>query len=155
MHTRPTWHGYFLGIAREVSRRSTCIRAQYGAVVVDPSHAIISTGYNGAPVGITSCYERQQCVRNELGIPSGMNYELCKSVHAETNAIVRARTTVRGCDLYIGSCNPSEENNEPCDMCQRMMINAGIRYTIFIRNNDLVIADPHQLYQIHNYGGNL
>ena len=139
-HYRPDWHNYFLGIAAEVSSRSTCLRAQYGAVIVDQSHTIISTGYNGAPTGMISCYEKLLCIRDELNIPSGMNYELCKSVHSEANAIIRSRSSVRGCQLYISSFN-RELDFEPCDMCKRMMVNAGIEECIYMRENELVVAD--------------
>jgi dCMP deaminase len=138
--TRPSWRDYFLSIAAEVSRRSTCLRAQYGAVIVDSEHTIISTGYNGAPSGVISCYEKELCIREEMKIPHGMNYELCKSVHSEANAIIRSRSSVRDCKLYISSFN-RELDFEPCEICKRMMVNAGIEECIYMRENELVVAD--------------
>lgn len=141
--SRPSWDEYFLNIADVVATRSTCLRAQYGAVIVDKENTIISTGYNGAPSNITSCYDRKICFRIEANIPTGTRYETCQSVHAEANAIIRSRTSVRGCRLYIGTL---ESNNcVPCDMCKRLMINAGISACIFYFNKEIVSVNPSDL----------
>ena len=130
---RPDWDRYFLNIADVVATRSTCLRSKFGAVIVTPDHDIISTGYNGAPSGRQSCFDRNLCYRVENNIPHRKEYESCYSVHAEMNAIIRCRTSVRGCRLYIGNDNVDENGellykggDEPCFMCKRAMINAGI-----------------------------
>lgn len=146
--SRPTWDDYFLNIADVVASRSTCLRAQYGAVIVDRHHTIISTGYNGAPMGTRSCYDKEQCYRAENNIPSGTMYETCQSVHAEANAIIRARTDVRNCRLYIASSTDS--NCIPCEMCKRLMIYAGIGLVIFKHRDQLVMAWPKDLALIRS-----
>ena len=143
MRTRPTWEQYFLSIAELIASRSTCLRHQYGAVVVDSEHTIVSTGYNGAPSGIQSCYDKGFCYREQNNIPTGTRYETCYSIHAEMNAIIRARSSVRDCTLYIGSLD--NENNIPCDMCRRVMANAGIRMCIFRHEGGVVAAEPINL----------
>ena len=140
---RPTWDDYFLNIANVVATRSTCLRAQYGAVIVDSQHTIVNTGYNGVPSGIISCYERNLCFRVENGIPHGERYETCQSVHAEANAIIRSMHSVRGCTLYIGTIN--SDNCIPCEMCKRLMINAGITLCVFRLNGNIVSAWPKDL----------
>lgn len=142
---RPSWEVYFINIANLVSTRSTCLRRQYGAVIVDPNHTIVSTGYNGAPSNTRSCLDSSVCVRDSLGIPSGMNYELCKSVHAEMNAIIRSRSSVIGCDLYIGSTN-IKDDREPCDMCKRIMVNAGIKRCIYVAGDTIISAIVKDAY---------
>jgi dCMP deaminase len=80
---------YYLGIAREVCRRGTCLRRQYGAVIVNDDQ-IVSTGYAGAPRGVANCVDLGRCLRQELAVPPGQRYELCRSVHAEMNAVIHA-----------------------------------------------------------------
>jgi len=121
---------YYLDIADTVSRRSTCLRRQYGAIIVS-NDEILSTGYNGAPRGRKNCHDLGRCYREELQIPSGERYELCRSVHAEANAIISAaRRDVLGATLYLsGRMPPSGEpapDTCPCEMCKRLIINAGI-----------------------------
>lgn len=146
MIDRPTWDEYFISIAEKVATRSTCLRAQYGAVIVDPARAIISTGYNGAPSGVESCYEHKVCFREQNSIPAGTRYETCQSVHAEANAIARASHSVHGCNLYIGSV--ASDNCIPCEMCKRLMINAGINLCIFKMEGKIVAAWPKDLATI-------
>ena len=125
---------YYLDIADTVSRRSTCIRRQYGAIIVR-NDEIISTGYNGAPRGRKNCGDLGRCTREELEIPSGERYELCRSVHAEANAIISApRDKMLGATLYM-ACRHGETNallsgTSSCAMCRRLIINAGIVQTI-------------------------
>jgi dCMP deaminase len=127
MTTRPAWQDYFLQIALDVSTRSTCLRVQYGAVIVLDKR-IIATGYNGAPSGTYSCYDRGFCIRDERGITHGKNYEICYSVHSEVNAIIRADRPSRGSTIYIsGSRNSTPVDCAPCFMCKRIMVNAGIK----------------------------
>lgn len=121
---------YYLDIAETVSRRSTCIRRQYGAIIVR-NDEIISTGYNGAPRGRKNCIDLDCCTREELQIPSGERYELCRSVHAEANAIISAaRKDIIGGTLYLAGREYGTEelleDTNACAMCRRLIINAGI-----------------------------
>jgi len=125
---------YYLDIADTVSRRSTCLRRQYGAIIVSKDE-ILSTGYNGAPRGRKNCHDLGRCYREELQIPSGERYELCRSVHAEANAIISAaRRDVLGATLYLSGRMPpggeSVADTCPCEMCKRLIINAGITEVI-------------------------
>lgn len=118
---------YYLDIASAVSKRSTCLRRQYGAVIVK-NDEIISTGYNGAPRGEKNCCDTGKCWREENNVPHGEKYESCKSVHAEMNAIISAsRRDMIGSTLYlVGFCDDKKIKAEPCDICRRLMENAGI-----------------------------
>ena len=122
---------YYLGIAREVGRRSTCWRRVIGAIIVRDDQ-IISTGYVGAPRKTKDSFEHGICLRDQLHIPHGQRYELCRSVHAEQNAIInaaRAGVSLLGGDMYIfGAAFGSEEriNALPCFICKKMIINAGL-----------------------------
>ena len=119
---------YYLSIADAVSRRSTCIRRQYGAVIVKDDE-IISTGYNGAPRGRRNCIDCGECERERLKVPHGERYELCRSVHAEANAIISApRREMIGATMYLSGRETGEalEHAECCEMCKRFIINAGI-----------------------------
>jgi dCMP deaminase len=134
---RPGVHSYYLEIARSVSRRATCIRRRYGAVIVNDSH-IVATGYCGAPRGCINCCDIGTCLRQENGVPSGERYELCRSVHAEVNAIIHAgRERCLGATLYlVGEDAKSGElvDAEPCAMCRRVMLNAGIAQVVSLGN---------------------
>ena len=122
---------YYLGIAREVARRSTCFRRSIGALIVRDDQ-IISTGYAGAPRKTRDSLEHGFCLRDRLGIPHGQRYELCRSVHAEQNAIInaaRAGVSLLGGDMYIhGSISASGAVIDafPCFICKKMIINAGL-----------------------------
>ena len=128
---------YYLDIAESVLERSTCIRRHFGAIIVS-NDRIISTGYVGAPRGRAYCVDLGYCAREKLNIPKGQRYELCRSVHAEANAIIAAsRQDMLGATLYL-ACHDAKTgeldgNVEPCSMCKRMIINAGIT-TVIIRN---------------------
>ena len=128
---------YYLDIAQTVLERSTCRRRHYGAIIVR-NDEIIATGYKGAPRGRINCDELGYCVREQLAIPSGERYELCRSVHAEANAIISAsRRECIGATLYL--CGRDATTGEllrdttSCSMCRRNIINAGIAQVI-IRN---------------------
>lgn len=125
--TRPKKDLYYLSIAKMVSMRSTCLRRQYGAVIVK-NDEIIATGYNGAPRGMNNCSDLGYCKRAVLGVPHGSQYELCKSVHAEMNAIISAaRKDMIGSTMYLyGEEDGEPITAEPCDICNRLIINAGI-----------------------------
>ncbi|WP_066712237.1 deoxycytidylate deaminase [Clostridium sp. Marseille-P299] len=125
---------YYLDIAETVSKRSTCLRRIYGSVIVN-NDEIIATGYVGAPRGRKNCTDLQYCVRTKLEIPRGERYELCRSVHAEANAIISApREKMLGSTLYLVGLEVSNsnyiENANSCSMCKRMIINAGIKEVI-------------------------
>ncbi len=129
---------YYLDIAETVLERGTCLRRNYGAIIVK-NDQIISTGYVGAPRGRQNCIDMGMCVRESLKVPRGERYELCRSVHAEQNAIIHAsREDMIGSVLYLVGKNVKTgnyvENASACSMCKRMIINAGIEKVI-IRNN--------------------
>ena len=124
---RLTKDEYYLKIADAVKERSTCMRRKYGAVIVKDDE-IIATGYNGSPRGEPNCDEFGHCWREEHEIPHGEKYESCRSVHAEMNAIISAsRQDMIGATLYLASDTP---NAEPCDICRRLIKNAGIAKVI-------------------------
>jgi dCMP deaminase len=125
---------YYLDIAETVCQRSTCLRRKYGAIIVH-NDEIISTGYNGAPRGRHNCVDMGVCLRDKLGIPSGERYELCRSVHAEANAIISAaRRDCIGATLYLAGRDAKTGEYFPdttsCLMCRRLIINAGIKRVI-------------------------
>ena len=116
---RPSWETYFMNITNLVSQRSTCLRRAVGAVLVKDKR-ILSTGYNGAPANLKHCLE-VGCMREQMGIESGKMHELCRGIHAEQNAIIQAAyhgVSVKGAVIYC--------TNQPCSICARMIINAGI-----------------------------
>ena len=128
---------YYLDIAETVLERGTCLRRNYGAIIVK-NDQIISTGYVGAPRGRQNCIDMGVCVRENLKVPRGERYELCRSVHAEQNAIIHAsRDDMLGSILYLVGKDVKTgnyvENASACSMCKRMIINAGIEKVI-IRN---------------------
>lgn len=124
---RPAKDEYYLGIAQAVSRRSTCLRRQYGAVIV-AGDEIISTGYNGAPRGDENCCDTSECWREAHKIPHGERYEECVAVHAEANAIISAaRKDMLGSTLYLyGEENGLKIPAVPCKICEKLIRNAGI-----------------------------
>ena len=116
---RISWDEYFMQIARLVAQRSTCLRRQVGAVIVK-NKRMLATGYNGAPSGMEHCLETG-CLREKLKIPSGQRHELCRGLHAEQNAIIQASLygiSVKDSVIYV--------TNQPCVICAKMLINAGI-----------------------------
>ncbi len=131
---------YYLDLAETVSLRSTCLRKKWGAVIVK-NDEVISTGYNGAPRGRENCIDLGKCIREEMNIPRGERYELCRSVHAEANAIISAsRNEMIESDLYLVGkdikSNDYVENANNCSMCKRMIINSGIKRVIVRDNKD-------------------
>ena len=146
MSNRISKHDYYLNLAFDTAKRSTCLRRCYGAVIVN-NDEIISTGYNGAPRGEVNCSDCGACLRQEFGIKSGEHYELCRSVHAEANAIISAsRKDMIGATLYLSGYEydkPDVEQNVsyPCKMCQRLIRNAGIRTIVYRKNGEIQIAD--------------
>ena len=121
---------YYLDIAGTVLERSTCMRRRYGAIIVQ-NDEIVSSGYNGAPRGRRNCGDLGWCTREAMNIPSGQRYELCRSVHAEANAIISApRREVLGATLYMVCKDPETgeliSGSTSCSMCRRLIINAGL-----------------------------
>jgi dCMP deaminase len=128
---------YYLDIAQVVSERSTCLRKKYGAIIVK-NDVIVSTGYNGAPRGRKNCSDLGYCMRENLGIPRGERYEMCRSIHSEANAIIAAsREQMLRATLYLCCTEPKTGEivggTNSCMMCKRMIINAGIDRVV-IRN---------------------
>lgn len=128
---------YYLDIAETVIERGTCIRRNFGAIIVK-NDEIISTGYVGAPRGRKNCCDLKYCTREKLNVPRGERYELCRSVHAEQNAIISAeRNKMIGATLFLVGKNYDDNeyvaNANPCALCKRMIINAGIK-DIYIRD---------------------
>ncbi len=133
--TRPSWNEYFLETADLVASRSTCLRRQVGAVLVKDKR-IIATGYNGAPRKLRHCADIG-CLRTEKDIPSGERYELCRGVHAEQNAIINAAYYGISTQDSVMYCT-----NQPCIICARMIINAGIVKVVHRGNfNDDIALD--------------
>lgn len=134
MNDRPSKDQYYLDIARQVALRGTCLRRLYGAVIVQDDQ-IVSTGYAGAPRGVVNCVDMGRCVRQEMAVPPGQRYELCRSVHAEMNAVIHASRaqTLRATLYLVGVEKDSGELTtfaEPCLLCRRVIINAGIEKVI-------------------------
>ncbi|WP_373897942.1 cytidine/deoxycytidylate deaminase family protein [Haloimpatiens sp. FM7315] len=136
-------HNYYLDICETILERGTCIRRNFAAIIVK-NDEILSTGYTGAPRGRKNCTDLGYCRRNELKVPRGTRYELCRSVHAEQNAIISSRRQdMIGSTMYlVGKENDSAElvkDASPCALCKRLIINAGI--------NKVVIRDTKDKYR--------
>ena len=134
MDSRTSKQNYYLDIAETVLERATCLRRVYGAIIVR-NDEIISTGYNGAPRGRRNCSDLGRCTRESLNIPSGERYELCRSVHAEANAIISAsRRDMIGATIYLvgrdARTNELLSDAMSCSMCKRQIINAGIDWVV-------------------------
>jgi dCMP deaminase len=145
--SRQNWHQYFLNLARQVAQRGTCLRRNYGAVIVDEHKVIVSTGYTGAPRGRTNCIDKGFCKRQELGVPSGERYELCESVHAEMNAVINGSPErmrngiiyVAGIDgklSTIAEASKAGKQIGPCLLCSRVIINAQIKKIVVPSGNE-------------------
>jgi dCMP deaminase len=134
---RPSWDEYFLDIAKLVAKRSTCLRRNYGAVLVK-DNIIVSTGYNGAARGESNCIDTSECVREQYNVPKGERYELCVAVHAEQNAIIAGEPLkMQGGTIYVaGSARDGgPASAEPCLLCRRMIKNAMIRRVVYLDEN--------------------
>lgn len=130
-HDRPNKNQYYLNIAKAVAKRSTCLRRQYGAIIVK-NDEIIATGYNGAARGEPNCCDQGICWREANGIPHGQQYEKCVAVHAEQNAIISAaRKDMIGSTMYLyGEENGIAIKAQPCEICSKLIRNAGIEFVI-------------------------
>ena len=150
---RPNKVEYYLNIAREVSKRSTCLRRRFGAVILRDDQ-IISTGYVGSPRGTPNCIDLGKCLREELKVRPGERYELCRSVHAEQNAIInaaRSGASVLGGTLYLYGENAKDGSvaeARPCKLCKRMIINAGIK--------EVIVKTPEgkKIYSVREWADN-
>ncbi len=148
--SRTDKHNYYLDIAQTVLERSTCLRRTFGAIIVK-NDEIISTGYNGAPRGRKNCCELGYCMREKLNVPRGERYELCRSVHAEANAIISAsRRDMLGSTLYLVGIEKATgeliEGANSCSMCKRTVINAGIS-TVIIRDT----KDTYRIIDVNDW----
>ena len=135
---RVSKENYYLDIAQTVAERSTCLRRKFGAIIVK-NDVIVSTGYNGAPRGRKNCCDLGSCLRDKLGVPRGERYELCRSIHAEQNAIIAApREQMLDATMYIACTSPEDgrlfAGTNCCMMCKRMVLNAGIK-TVVVRDD--------------------
>lgn len=142
--TRISKINYYLDIAESVLERGTCIRRNFGAIIVN-NDEIISTGYVGAPRGRKNCCDLKYCTREKLNVPRGERYELCRSVHAEQNAIISAeRNKMIGSTLYLVGKDYNTgkyvEKARPCALCKRMIINSGIK--------EVIVRDSKKKYTI-------
>ena len=147
---RVSKENYYLDIAQTVAERATCLRRKFGAIIVK-NDSIISTGYNGAPRGRKNCTDLGYCMRDKLGIPRGERYELCRSVHAEANAIIAApRDQMLGSTLYMvcvdGQSGELYAGTSSCMMCKRLVINAGIE-TVVVRDT----ADTYRVLAVKDW----
>lgn len=141
---------YYLDIAQTVAKRGTCLRRKYGCIIVK-NDSIVSTGYAGAPRGRKNCCDLGYCQREQMKIPRGERYELCRSVHSEANAIIAAsRETMLGADMYLACIDPATGDVVPhtccCQMCKKLVINAGIARVI-VRET----ADEYTVYDVANW----
>jgi len=141
---------YYLDLAEGVSQRCTCLRKKYGAVLVK-NDEVISTGYVGAPRGRKNCCDIGECIRAKLNIPRGERYELCRSVHAEANAIISApRDKMIGSSLYLTGLEMDTgdyvKNAICCSMCKRLVINAGIK-DVYLRDS----KDDYRLIEVEEW----
>jgi dCMP deaminase len=139
---------YYLNIAETVLMRSTCLRRNYGAIIVRDDE-VVATGYNGAPRGRKNCIDLGRCIRAEMQIPSGQRYELCRSVHAEANAIISAaRSETLGATLYLAGRDAQSgrllNDTTCCSMCRRLVINAGIEKVVVRNTEDAFTVIPVQ-----------
>ncbi|MDD5917304.1 MAG: deaminase [Clostridiales bacterium] len=141
---------YYLDIAQTVSQRGTCLRRKFGAIIVK-NDTIVSTGYAGAPRGRANCCDLGTCLRQQMDIPRGERYELCRSVHAEANAIIAAsREQMLGADLYLACTDPVTgeviAGTTCCQMCKRLVINAGMS-RVFVRET----PDTYTVFEVSDW----
>lgn len=131
---RPNKDEYYLNIAKEIAQRATCFRNRGGSIIVRDDQ-IIATGYIGAPRKTKDCFERNECLRDKLKIPHGKQYEMCRSVHAEMNAIInaaRAGVSLLGGDIYTfcGGRDGKGTDSFPCFICKKIILNAGLKRAV-------------------------
>jgi dCMP deaminase len=135
---------YFLEMAKICALRGTCLRRNYGVVVVNTmDNTVVSTGYTGSPSGSEHCLDIGRCWREDNNIPSGSNYEKCRSVHAEQNALLQAGKNAKGCNLFLVGLDKDKQEffPEPCYLCLKMMVNSGID-VVFRRRQGEILYEP-------------
>lgn len=141
---RPNKVVYYLMMAYNAARRGTCLRRNYGAVIVK-NDQIISTGYTGTPRGVYNCCDTKSCIREQLNIPRGLRYDVCRSVHAEQNAIIHAdRSDMVGAEMYVVGVDKKSGdllNGFPCYLCRRHILNSGIEWVYVIGETYIEYAD--------------
>ncbi len=152
MTKRVDKHNYYLDMAQTVLERATCLRRKYGAVIVK-NDEVIATGYNGAPRGRENCTDLDFCAREKLNIKQGQNYELCRSVHAEQNAIISAaRRDTKGATMYMVGIDAKTgevlDHIDSCIMCKRVVINAGIERVIV---KDKSSEEGYKIYDVNDW----
>ncbi len=152
MTKRVDKHNYYLDMAQTVLERATCLRRKYGAVIVKKDE-VIATGYNGAPRGRENCTDLDFCAREKLNIKQGQNYELCRSVHAEQNAIISAaRRDTNGATMYMVGIDAKTgevlDHIDSCIMCKRVVINAGIERVIV---KDKLSEEGYKIYDVNDW----
>ncbi|MFC1504336.1 cytidine/deoxycytidylate deaminase family protein [Spirochaetota bacterium] len=138
-HKRLNWDEYFMEIAKTASQRSDCMRAQVGAIVVNPRKKVKGSGYNNSPAGVEGCSDRGYCFRIKNKIQSGTMYETCRSIHAEQNAIIQAgEDNCAGSSIYIYG------HNLVCILCKRFILNSGIKKVFLKKDNseEMLETDP-------------
>jgi dCMP deaminase len=150
--TRPSWDQYFMNIAKQISLRSTCLCVNIGSIITI-NNRIVSTGYVGAPRNTKDCYQRKYCIRRKLNVPSGQQYELCASVHAEQNAIINAARSgakIKDGTMYIYGERSYQNiikplNAFPCYICKKMIINSGIKKVVCsTKENTIKVFDVQE-----------
>ncbi len=151
---RTNRHQYFLDLAYRCAHQGTCLRRNFGAIIVDEYNTIVSTGYTGAPRKQPDCTELNNCWRKDHNIPSGSNYERCRSVHAEMNALLQAGKLARGCTLYLAGYDVETEDLTriwPCFLCSKMIVNSSIKNVIMrTGTEEYSEMDPMALYQMRS-----
>ncbi len=146
---RPSWDTYFMAIARQVAERSTCLRRFVGAVIVKDKR-ILATGYNGVPTGLAHC-EDVGCLREQRGVPSGVQHELCRGIHAEQNAVIQAARhgiSIDGATVYC--------THQPCVACVKILLNAGITELVYGETYPDPLAEDllrEAAVTVRHYGG--
>lgn len=147
---KTTW---FLDIAERCARQGTCLRRNFGAVLVDNFGTIVSTGYTGAPVGQRDCLQIMTCWREEHNVVSGTHYEKCRSVHAEMNVLLQAGKLARGATLYLAGIEHKTGQSVkilPCFLCAKMIVNAGVAQVVVRDGTDHVIRTPQKIYDLQS-----
>lgn len=142
-------HEWFLDLAERCAKQGTCLRRNFGAVIVDQNNTIISTGYTGAPSKQKDCTQLQHCWREDNNIPSGTQYEKCRSVHAEQNAIIQAGKNARNSILYLAGIDAKTGKIVeilPCFLCAKMIINSGVSEVIIRMLAGAVHFTPSEIY---------
>lgn len=147
---RPAKEVYYLMLAYNAAKRGTCLRRNYGAVIVK-NDQVISTGYTGSPRGVPNCCDTKSCIREQLGIPRGLRYDVCRSVHAEQNAIIHAdRTDMIGAEMYVVGIDKKTGgllSGFPCYMCRRYILNSGIDRVYVVGDECVEYADREYIQE--------